>query len=581
MILQSLIDCQRFTAFNKLVFFGVVLQFPGPSCIRNQDPYGLSLDVEDSQDEASAGQGEKRPPANEVKDIEASSVELKTYKRRKCARPSTNESSVVLVTYRRRISDYQKLQVANNYCKAAYLEVMRMAKEAGTWVLMEPALGNLDDILSEFRTPALPGKKLEFSVATAVIPNISALGMVAMMMNVSRNWSKSLFPFVNYGEDYQPKRSLQNLSYTDTAINRVVQVYAELQLQTTFVPTRYFDFIRYGKEITKGIHIIVDISSSFFGNRSAKSNSEKRPSGVIIREHGPRDCDIIWVENVEVNETGDNIYSSIINSNLAFCANRWISTLLSKLRRDRSTFIDVKMDVHARAGFFLLGLTHFMKHFFMECVSQHPDEAVLSVSTSREDPIRILKNKTLEEFVGYVGLTSFRVQAKPLSVFQFLMKKDLQLVFHWSANSETDEELEQLFKFATDDKSNIISLHRKKMEEETRYCLQEASRDEYCSFILSKVMTEDDVNLHIVSGVENIHAQSEYRLCDITTSGFSIMPDGSGGLQCNGSLVTLLVQLHYDHTASPVMLDSVREDFLDDLNDIIRELNEEVVGKND
>ena len=69
-----------------------------------------------------------------------------------------------------------------------------------------------------------------------------------------------------------------------------------------------------------------------------------------------------------------------------------------------------------------------MKHFFMECVSQHPDEAVLSVSTSREDPIRILKNKTLEEYDGYVGLTSFRVQAKPLSVFQFLMKKDLQLV---------------------------------------------------------------------------------------------------------------------------------------------------------
>ena len=88
-------------------------------------------------------------------------------------------------------------------------------------------------------------------------------------------------------------------------------------------------------------------------------------------------------------------------------------------------------------------------------------------------------------------------------------------------------------------------------------------------------MTEDDVNLHIVSGVENIHEQSERRVCDITTSGFSIMADGSGGLQCNGSLVTLLVQLQYDRTESPVMLDSVRKDFLDDLNDIIRELNEE------
>lgn len=68
-----------------------------------------------------------------------------------------------------------------------------------------------------------------------------------------------------------------------------------------------------------------------------------------------------------------------------------------------------------------------MKRFFMECVSQHPDETALTVITSGEDPIRILHNKRLTEYISFVGVNSFRVQAKPLSVFQFLMKKDLQL----------------------------------------------------------------------------------------------------------------------------------------------------------
>ncbi|XVE77975.1 hypothetical protein DITRI_Ditri13aG0107100 [Diplodiscus trichospermus] len=588
----------------------VVLQFPGPSRVKLHR-YVKSLDDQDSQEpsenegKAIAGSsvelktykrrssGHKRlqcaiTSANEGRPVADSSVELKTYKRRsgshkrvQCARTSANEgrpvagSSVELRTYKRKITDYQKLQRVNNYCKAAYLEVVRKAKEACTWIRALPPLGNLDDIVSEFRTPALHGKKLEFSVAMAVIPNISAMKMANMMLKVNKKWSKLLFPFVNYGEGYKPNRILQHLSNTDNAIRVVEQVYAELQLPTTFVPTRYFDFLRYGKETRDGAYIVVDISSRYFGDGLVKSNSEKRPSGVIIRECGPQECEIICIENVEVDETRENMYSSFINSNLAFCANRWISTLLWNLRRERSAFIDVKMDVHKRAGSYLLALTRSMHHFFMECVSRHPDEVLLSVLTSGEDQIRLLHNKTLEDCAGYVSLTSFRVQAKPLSVFKFLMKKDLKLEFRSTANSETDEEFEQLFQFTTDDKSNTISLHGKNMEEETRYCLQEASRDEYCSFILSKLMTEDVVNLHIVSGEKSIHKESEERICDITTTGFSIMPDGSGGMECNGSLVTFLMQLQYDPTKSPVMLDTVRDDFLGDLNDIIRELNEE------
>ncbi|MBA0675363.1 hypothetical protein Goari_016911 [Gossypium aridum] len=330
-----------------------------------------------------------------------------------------------------------------------------------------------------------------------------------------------------------------------------------------------------------GIYIIVDVSSRY-SDPFAKRNSERRPSGVIIREHGPEDCEIIWIENVEVDETRENLYSTIIGSNLAYGAHRWVTTLLWNLKRDKSSFSDLKIDVHPGAGSFLLALTQAMKRFFMECVSQHPDEAALTVITSGEDPIRILHNKKLTEYISFVGVNSFRVQAKPLSVFQFLMKKDLQLEFRVFGGSETNEvheEPELLFTFGTDDKSNIISLHKRVTKEGIVYGLQEASMDEYCSFILSKTLTEDTVNAHIVCGNKSIYEDSKSRMANITPSGFAIMPDGPGGLHCDASLVTFLVQLYYDPLGNPVDVEFVRKDFLNDLNNIIRELNEKVVGE--
>ncbi|XP_039020963.1 homeobox-leucine zipper protein MERISTEM L1-like [Hibiscus syriacus] len=189
---------------------------------------------------------------------------------------------------------------------------MTLAKEAGTWVRAKPWLGNLDDLVNVFRTPPLPGKKIEFSAATAVIPDIPASEMVAIMMHV---------------------------------------VHAEIQLPSTLVPTRYFEFLLYVKEIMDGVYIIVDFTSHYVGHPHAKCNSEKRPSAVIIREHGPKDSEIIWIENVEVEEIRENLYSIII-SHLAYCAHRWISTLLWKLKRDKSSFADIKIDVHPRLFLF-------------------------------------------------------------------------------------------------------------------------------------------------------------------------------------------------------------------------------------
>ncbi|PPS17511.1 hypothetical protein GOBAR_AA03077 [Gossypium barbadense] len=511
-----------------------VKPFPGPSCIR------LYADDDDDRDFVDEGFAEKKGKdkgkgITECKYKGTSSAELKTFGGQQMLSADQTiprrDLSVAFKTYKRQLSNYQRLQLANNYCKAAYLEVMSLAKEAGTWVRAKPRLGNLDDLVNEFRTPPLPGRKMEVSVATAVIPDVLASEIAEMMTLSSNLWSKLLFPLVKYVEGSNVVGSLQYLSYADVSIKAAVQMYAELQLPTTLVPTRYFEFLRYGKEIMDGIYIIVDVSSRY-SDPFAKRNSERRPSGVIIREHGPEDCEIIWIENVEVDETRENLYSTIIGSNLAYGAHRWVTTLLWNLKRDKSSFSDLKIDVHPGAGSFLLALTQAMKRFFMECVSQHPDETALT----------------------------FRV-------------------FGDSETNEVDEEPELLFTFGTDDKSNIISLHKRVTKEGIVYGLQEASMDEYCSFILSKTLTEDTVNAHIVCGNKSIYEDSKSRMANITPSGFAIMPDGPGGLHCDASLVTFLVQLYYDPLGNPVDVEFVRKDFLSDLNSIIRELNEKVVGE--
>ncbi|XP_039020966.1 uncharacterized protein LOC120152990 [Hibiscus syriacus] len=99
------------------------------------------------------------------------------------------------------------------------------------------------------------------------------------------------------------------------------------------------------------------------------------------------------------------------------------------------------------------------------------------------------------------------------------MKRDLQLAFCAFSNSEIDEvheEPEQLFTFATDDKSNINFLHRRNTEQGTLYILQEVSVDEYCSFILSKTIPEEFVNVHIVCGKQSFYEDCDHRMANIT-----------------------------------------------------------------
>lgn len=70
------------------------------------------------------------------------------------------------------------------------------------------------------------------------------------------------------------------------------------------------------------------------------------------------------------------------------------------------------------------------------------------------------------------------------------------------------------------------------------YMLQDALEDEFCHFVISSPMTQVAVDTAFCSGI--------WRNSLLKPSGFAIMPDGSGGLESDASLVTIAVQQKLD-----------------------------------
>lgn len=69
-----------------------------------------------------------------------------------------------------------------------------------------------------------------------------------------------------------------------------------------------------------------------------------------------------------------------------------------------------------------------MEKDYFDCVSQAPNRSKWDILA--DEGIRVLRDVTVVETLGsnnYVALTSFHVQAAPLSVFQFLVKNNFKL----------------------------------------------------------------------------------------------------------------------------------------------------------
>ncbi|GLJ23518.1 hypothetical protein SUGI_0445540 [Cryptomeria japonica] len=113
-------------------------------------------------------------------------------------------------------------------------------------------------------------------------------------------------------------------------------MYAELQVLSPLVPTREIYFARFCKQHDDGLLGVVDVSVDCLLNNPHASlvKCRKRPSGCLLRDMPNGRSKVIWVEHAEHDNIGvHRIFRSVVNSGMAFGAQRWLATLQRQCER--------------------------------------------------------------------------------------------------------------------------------------------------------------------------------------------------------------------------------------------------------
>ncbi|GLJ26357.1 hypothetical protein SUGI_0507770 [Cryptomeria japonica] len=113
-------------------------------------------------------------------------------------------------------------------------------------------------------------------------------------------------------------------------------MYAELQVLSPLVPTREIYFARFCKQRDDGLWGVVDVSVDCLLNNPDASlvKCRKCPSGCLLRDMPNGHSKVIWVEYAEHDNIGvHRIFRSVVNSGMAFGAQRWLATLQRQCER--------------------------------------------------------------------------------------------------------------------------------------------------------------------------------------------------------------------------------------------------------
>ncbi|KAL3835296.1 hypothetical protein ACJIZ3_010032 [Penstemon smallii] len=171
-----------------------------------------------------------------------------------------------------------------------------------------------------------PNTRIEASRDSGVVI-MNGLSLVDMFMDVNK-WLE-LFPTI-----VSRARTIEVLSsgMLGSQSGTLQLMYEELQVLSALVPTRQFYFLRFCQQIEQGSWVIVDVSYDIPNQEShftSSSKSHRLPSGCLIQDMPNGYSKITWVEHWEVEDKApiNRLYRDLIQSGLAFGAERWLSTL--------------------------------------------------------------------------------------------------------------------------------------------------------------------------------------------------------------------------------------------------------------
>ncbi|KAL9259855.1 Homeobox-leucine zipper protein MERISTEM L1-like protein [Drosera capensis] len=443
---------------------------------------------------------------------------------------------------------------------AAMEELIRMA-QAGEplWI---PSADNSTEVLSEeeyFRTfprgigPTPLGLKSEASRSSGIVI-MNHVNLVEILMDVNQ-WSSVFSGIVSRA------MTLEVLS-TGVAgnYNGALQVMtAEFQVSSPLVPTRENYFVRYCKQHGDGTWAVVDVSLDNL-HHASMPRCRRRPSGCVIQETQNGYSKVMWVEHVEVDDRpAHNMYHALVNSGLAFGAQRWIATLerqcerLASLMASNIPSVDGGVITSPEGRKSMMKLAERMVMSFCSGVGASTANTWTTVSGSGVDDVRVMTRKSMDDPGRPPGIvlsaaTSFWMPVTPKRVFHFLRDENSRNEWDILSNGGLVQEMAHIANGR--DPGNSVSLLRVNSANSTQsnmLILQESCTDSTGSYVIYAPVDIVAMNVVLSGGDPDYVA--------LLPSGFAILPDGPSSSHgsgiigvggTGGSLLTVAFQILVD-----------------------------------
>ncbi|XP_057950839.1 homeobox-leucine zipper protein MERISTEM L1-like [Malania oleifera] len=318
--------------------------------------------------------------------------------------------------------------------KAALEEITKMVEVGEPRSL--PSLDNSTDYIGETEynlTDTVSSTQIlqdpfqtEFSQETAIVP-INPIALVEILTN-SNQWSFVFADIVSRAVTL----GVLSRGAAGNNLNGAIQVMmAEFHVPSPLVPTRECHFVRYSKQLNYVTWAVADVSlESLFP--SPVVQYRRKPSGCLIQAMQNGCSKIIWIEHGEADNTYVPLmFRPLVSSGFAFCARRWVASLVRQCEHLEAVVVDSDTRFHHGGSIPHLGRKSLLKlgermiRTFCVNISAARKNQWLLMHVPGTENIRInIKKNTSDPGrplgVALIIVTSFSLPAPPRTVFNFL-----------------------------------------------------------------------------------------------------------------------------------------------------------------
>ncbi|WOL14194.1 homeobox-leucine zipper protein ROC8-like [Canna indica] len=370
-----------------------------------------------------------------------------------------------------------------------------------------------------------PDTQIEASRDSAVVL-MSSPTLVDMFMDANK-WAE-LFPTIVY-----KARTIEVLAsgMARSRSGSLVLMYEELQVLSPVVPTREFFFLRCCQQIEQGVWVVADVSVDYprESHLAPSSTPRKLPSGCLIEEMADGYSKVTWVEHTEIEENNPIpvLFKDLVNSGVAFGAQRWLATLQRMCDRFACLTMaglparDLGVAPSPDGKRSMMKLAQRMVSNFCANIAASKDHKWITLSGSNDVGVRVTLHKSTDagqpSGVLLSAATTIWLPASPERVFSFF--KDERTRTQWDVLSNGNSVQEVAHIINGSHPGNCISLLRGlNSGQNTMLILQECCTDESGSVVVYSPIDVPAINV-VMSGEDPSYIP-------LLPSGFTILPDG-------------------------------------------------------